>query len=106
MQSKAGPGMSFFASRWRGEAPLDRLFWRDMVLVGTVLNVAALVAALLLLGLKVSPVVAVAVYFSPVPYNIFLFAAVWRTAEAIGNARAAAFFRSAALIWVVAATIL
>jgi hypothetical protein len=97
--------MSFFASRWRGEAPLDRLFWRDMVLVGTVLNVLALVAALLLLGLKVSPVIAVAVYFSPVPYNIFLFAAVWRTAEAIGNARAA-FFRSAALIWVVAATIL
>ncbi|NGO49573.1 hypothetical protein [Allomesorhizobium camelthorni] len=97
--------MSFFASRWRGEAPLDRLFWRDMVLVGTVLNVAALVTALLLLGLKVSPVVAVAVYFSPVPYNIFLFAAVWRTAEATGNARAA-FFRSAALIWVVAATIL
>ena len=97
--------MSFFASRWRGEAPLDRLFWRDMVLVGTVLNVLTLVAALLLLGLKVSPIVAVAVHLSPLPYNLFLFAAVWRTADAAGNARAA-FFRSAALLWLVAATIL
>jgi hypothetical protein len=97
--------MSFFASRWRGEAPLDRLFWRDMVLVGTGLNVLTLVAALVLLGLKVAPVIAVAVHSLFLPYNIFLFAAVWRTAEAAGIAKAA-FFKSAALIWFVAATIL
>jgi hypothetical protein len=97
--------MSFFASRWRGEAPLDRLFWRDMVLVGTVLNLLTTAAAILLLGLKTPMAIVLAVHFSPVPYNLFLFAAVWRTADAAGNARAV-FFRSAALIWVVAATIL
>ncbi|EHK58201.1 hypothetical protein [Allomesorhizobium alhagi] len=97
--------MSFFASRWRGEAPLDRLFWRDMVLVGTILNLVTTAAAILLLGLKAPMAVVLAVHFSPVPYNIFLFAAVWRTADAAGNARAA-FFRSAALLWLVAATVI
>ncbi|HEV2900293.1 MAG TPA: hypothetical protein VGX71_21145 [Pseudaminobacter sp.] len=97
--------MSFFASRWRGEAPLDRLFWRDMVLFGSLLNVLATAAAILMLGLKAPLVVVLAVHFFPVPYNLFLFAAVWRTADAAGNARAA-FFRSAALLWLVAATVI
>ena len=29
---EAGPG--FFLARWRGLVPLDRLFWRDMAIVG------------------------------------------------------------------------
>ena len=97
--------MSFFASRWRGEAPLDRLFWRDMVLVGSTLNLLTTAAAILLLGLKASLAIVLAVHFLPLPYNIFLFASVWRTADAAGNARAA-FFRSAALLWLVAATVI
>lgn len=97
--------MSFFASRWRGEAPLDRLFWRDMVLFGTILNLITTAAAILLLGLKAPMAAVLAVHFSPLPYNIFLFASVWRTADAAGIAKAA-FFKSAALIWLVAATII
>ena len=42
----------FFRSRWLGEVPLDRLFWRDMMLVGTGINVASSAVALVLLGLK------------------------------------------------------
>ncbi len=48
----AGSEGGFFRTRWRGEVPLDRLFWRDMLLVGTVLSVASSALALLLLGLK------------------------------------------------------
>ncbi len=97
--------MSFFASRWRGEAPLDRLFWRDMVLFGTLLNLLTTAAAILLLGLKAPLAAVLAVHFLPLPYNIFLFASVWRTADAAGNTKAA-FFRSAALLWLVAATVI
>ncbi|WP_353644365.1 hypothetical protein [Mesorhizobium sp. WSM2239] len=97
--------MSFFASRWRGEVPLDRLFWRDMVLVGTALNLLTTAAAILLLGLKTPMAIVLAVFLSPLPYNIFLFAAVWRTADTAGTAKAA-FFRSAALLWFVVATII
>ncbi len=72
----AGSEGGFFRTRWRGEVPLDRLFWRDMLLVGTVLSVASSALALLLLGLKLPLWLVLAVHFLPVPYNIFLTIAV------------------------------
>ncbi|MER9950663.1 hypothetical protein [Mesorhizobium sp. M0047] len=71
----------FFRSRWQGWVPLDRLFWRDLALVGTALNVASAVAAIILLALKLPLVLVLAVHFALVPYNIFLTFAVWRTTE-------------------------
>ncbi len=78
----------FFRSRWLGQVPIDRLFWRDMMLVGTGINVASSAAALVLLGLKMPLGLVLAVHFLPVPYNIFLTIAVWRTAEKSGGAKA------------------
>jgi hypothetical protein len=75
---------SFFRSRWLGQAPLDRLFWRDMMLVGTGISIASSAAALILLGLRMPLGLVLAVHFAPVPYNIFLTSAVWRTAERSG----------------------
>lgn len=71
----------FFRSRWLGQVPLDRLFWRDMMLAGTLINMASSALALVLLGLKLPLWLVLAVHFAPVPYNIFLTSAVWRTAE-------------------------
>jgi hypothetical protein len=85
---KAGSAAGFFWSRWHGVVPLDRLFWRDLVLVGSAINVAASVLALILLGLKMPLALVLAVHFAPVPYNIFLTYAVWRTAEKAGGAKA------------------
>ena len=79
---------SFFGSRWQGAVPLDRLFWRDMIVVGTAISIASSVAALIMLGLKLPLASVLAVHFSPVPYNIFLTLAVWRTAEKAGGAKA------------------
>jgi hypothetical protein len=78
----------FFRSRWQGAVSLDRLFWRDLVFVGTAINVAASVVALILLGLKLPLAVVLVVHFAPVPYNIFLTFAVWRTTEKSGGAKA------------------
>ena len=69
---------SFFARRWRGQIAWQRLFWRDMLAVGTVLNHAASFGALALLALGAPGAVAVALHFAPVPYNLFLFLALWR----------------------------
>jgi hypothetical protein len=91
---------SFFGSRWQGLVPLDRLFWRDMVVVGTAINVASSVVALILLGLKLPLVVVLAVHFAPVPYNIFLTLAVWRIAEKAGGAKASAMMLGSAL-WLI-----
>ncbi|QPC90351.1 hypothetical protein [Mesorhizobium sp. INR15] len=79
---------SFFRSRWQGQVPLDRLFWRDLVLVGTAISVASSVAALIMLGLKMPLAPVLAVHFAPVPYNVFLTFAVWRTAEKVTGASA------------------
>lgn len=95
----------FFRSRWLGQVPLDRLFWRDMVLVGTAINIASSVAALILLGLKMPLGLVLAVHFAPVPYAIFLMSAVWRTAEKIGGAKASMMMLGAAL-WLIATIVI
>ena len=79
---------SFFARRWRGQIAWQRLFWRDMLAVGTVLNLAASFGA-----------VAVALHFAPMPYNLFLCLALWRLAQRPAPVAAAA------LAWLVVMTV-
>jgi hypothetical protein len=73
--------IGFFSSRWRGDVPLSRVFWLDMLGIGTVINLLASLAALILLAQKVDPRIAVALHFAPLPYNLFLFMAVWRAPQ-------------------------
>jgi hypothetical protein len=92
---------SFFRSRWQGLVPLDRLFWRDLVLVGTAISLAASALALVLLGLKLPLGLVLAVHFASVPYSLFLTMAVWRTTEKIPGAKAWMMTLGATL-WLVA----
>ena len=94
----------FFQSRWRGEAPLDRLFWRDMLLVATLISIASSAVALMLLGLKLPLWLVLGVHFLPVPYNIFLTLAVWRTAERAGGGKASLMMLGSAL-WLIASAV-
>jgi hypothetical protein len=66
----------FFACRWHGEVPLSLLLWRDMLGVGSLVNLACSVLALVMAACGAALGVAAAVYFAPLPYNAFLFAAV------------------------------
>ncbi len=70
---------NFFSRRWYGQLPLAVLLWRDMLGVGTLINVLATVLALAVMVQGAHPAVAVALHFAPLPYNVFLFAAVWRS---------------------------
>src|SRR3954470_4731839 len=97
---KAGSVAAFFRWRWRGAVPVERLFWRDLVLVGTAINITSSVAALILLGLKLPLAVVLAVHFAPVPYNIFLTFAVWRTTEKSSGAKASLMTLGATL-WLI-----
>lgn len=72
---------SFLLSRWRGEAPLKTVFWRDMLAVGTILNILAASIAITLLIFEVDSLIALVVYLAPLPWNLFLFFSVWRCAE-------------------------
>lgn len=94
----------FFTARWTGEVPLDRLFWRDTIVIGTAINIAAALVSLGLLAAKAPLYVALAVHFGPTPYNVFLAFAVWRTAERRGG-WAGFFCQTASLLWLIAAIV-
>jgi hypothetical protein len=66
----------FFARRWQGKVPLRLLLWRDMLGVGSLVNIACSVLALVMASRGAALGIAVAVYFAPLPYNAFLFASV------------------------------
>jgi hypothetical protein len=90
---------TFFASRWRGEVPLARVFWRDTLLVGSLLNVVSGIATVMLMKAG-APVWAVALaHFIMLPYNLFLVAATWQAA------RRQLWPRVGALVWLGAATL-
>jgi hypothetical protein len=94
----------YFRSRWNGELPLATLFWRDMVVVGTTVNVASTLTAVLLLALAAPAPLAMALHFAPVPWNLFLFASVWRSTARL-KPTAAFAWQSMAALWLVLAVV-
>ena len=77
MTRKQGSG--YLKSRWRGEADFQLLLWRDVLVVGTLINLIAGFAAFILFTRDAAPIWALTVHFSPVPYNVFLLLSVWRS---------------------------
>lgn len=96
---------AFLRTRWRGEVPLRRALWWDMALVGSVVNLAAMLAALLLLARGAPDLLGAAVYFAPLPYNLLLVVSVWRSAERAGGPQAHAA-RVLAVAWLALAVLL
>ena len=89
----------YFARRWRGELPLAVLFWRDMILIGSAINLGASFLALMTVALGGSVAIAIALHFAPMPYNLFLFAALWRLPKR------PVLISVAACAWLLAATL-
>lgn len=71
----------FFSRRWRGQVPLRQLFWRDMLLVGSLVNLVCTFVALMLAAQGAGATTAALVHFAPLPYNLFLFAALLRAPQ-------------------------
>lgn len=71
----------FFSRRWRGQVPLRRLFWRDTLLVGSAVNLGATFVALMVAAQGAGAGTAALVHFAPLPYNLFLAAALWRAPQ-------------------------
>src|SRR3546814_2335278 len=77
----------FVLARWRGEIPLGRALWWDMGCVGTLINLATGLVALLLIARDLPDAVAAAVYFSPLPYNPFVLVPLQLTPQQRSDAR-------------------
>lgn len=73
------PGRAgFFGSRWRGEALPNRVYWRDMLLVGSLINLFTGFVALMFAAQGGALWIAAGVHFATLPYNVFLVLALWR----------------------------
>lgn len=96
-----GPMTSFLQSRWLGEVPLETVFWRDMLLVGSLLNMAAAAAAYAMIAADYPGLLAMLVFVLPLPWNLFLLVAVWQSADRDGGA-AALTAKVISVIWLVA----
>jgi hypothetical protein len=70
----------YFRALWFGTEPLHRVVISDMLIGGTLINVTTLAIALVLFGIEAPKWLPTAVFVSPLPYNLFLVLAVWRTA--------------------------
>ena len=87
------PG-NYFSHRWHARIPLQVLLWRDMLGIGTLINVFASFIAMVLIAQDVHAGYALAVHLAPLPYNVFLFAALQRfpQRDALSTGIGAAWF--------------
>ncbi len=84
-----------------GEVPLPKVFLRDMLLVGTMVNLVAGAGSLAAFSFDFPLWAVLAIHLSPVPYNIVLCVSVWRSA-ARGEWHWGEWARNGSIVWFVA----
>jgi hypothetical protein len=91
---------------WRGEEPLARTFWEYAILYGTLANAIATIGSFASIAANAPGWVAVVLFALPIPYNVFVSVAVWRSAEHYqGRAEWALLARIAIIVWAVIASL-
>ncbi len=99
------PPGSLFGRLWGGRLPLGTAFWWYAIACGTALNVAATLLAMAVLAADLSAVLAVVLAALPIPYNLVVLVAVWRSARAYQGPRLwADLARILSLLWALAAS--
>ena len=78
---------AFWRLRWQGRMGWRTLFWRDVLLVGSLLSATATLTALVLLSRGQAPGTVLAVHLLPLPYGLFMVASLWRTPQSPAAAR-------------------
>lgn len=90
--------MEFVRRHMQGSVPLARVFWWDMLLVGTLINLVAGGAALAAHVAGAPFWLAALIFLLPLPLNLLLILSVWRsTGKEAGGWSALA--RAASLVW-------
>jgi hypothetical protein len=85
----------YFSVRWQATIPFQDLFWRDMILLGTLINLLVTFVGLMLVAQGHPSSWAVLAHFMVLPYNIFLVLAVFRWPDVQVS------YKTAAVVWLV-----
>jgi hypothetical protein len=89
-----------FLRLWRGEIALARVFWWYAIAYGALLNLLFTILAFAVVASDGPPLLSVAAFLLPLPYNVFVVICVWRSAAHYGgNARWADAARIASVAW-------
>ena len=94
-----------FHRLWFTRSPLWRVLLVDMLVWGSLLNLCAVGVTLTLIANDAPDWAALTAFLMPLPYNLFLCAAVWR-ASAIGHVVLATGARVIAIVWLAAVSVL
>jgi len=73
--------IKFANNLWDGRVPLKQVFWQWAIVYGLLVN---LVTSALFFGLviyDVAPLLLIVAFILPVPFNLFVVVAVWRSAD-------------------------
>lgn len=73
--------VAHFRRLWLGLPSLSSVFWHDMVIGGSAISLTASLAAFLMIAADAPTVASTTVFFAPLPYNLLLVTAVWRSAS-------------------------
>ena len=91
---------------WAGDLPLRQLIWEYAVFYGLLINVLTDVLFYALLVNDANSVLVVLAFALPIPYNIFVIVAVWRSAGRYpGQERSRDLARLGTVVWMVVLTL-
>jgi hypothetical protein len=90
--------LDFVRRRLVGDVPLGDAFFYDMLIIGSLVNLAAGLIGLAMISADLPIWLAIATFLAPQPYNIVLLMSVWRSA-AQSQARSIGFFKASAVVW-------
>ncbi len=95
---------------WNGRVALAPAFWSYAIGYGTLFNLVATGAAFTIIVLGWPAIFAVVLHFLPIPYNLVMVVAVWRSAaryegEAKGETMWANLARGTIVIWAAVMTL-
>lgn len=91
---------------WGGRRPLEEAFWRYAVVYGLLLNLATSLAFFALLARDAAAALIAVAFVVPIPYNVLVTVAVWRSAGRYrGSRNRADLARLGTVIWMVCLTL-
>ncbi|NKB58766.1 MAG: hypothetical protein GKS00_20750 [Alphaproteobacteria bacterium] len=90
---------------WRGHVPLDIAFWHFAMLYGLLLNAATSMLFMFLITSDAGIPILTAAFLLPIPYNILIVVAVWRSAGRYAGPRQwVDWARFGTVLWMIALT--
>ena len=78
---RSPPLKTFITQRWQGRIGWRTLFWRDLLLIGTGLNLLMTGVALALLSQDAPIQWVLLAHLLPLPYNLLIVSALWRAPQ-------------------------